>query len=300
MNLIVLILLMVFALALIVRVAASAARFGLTLLTVFLVLLGGVAVWRLSAMPSPVLKAYSAESTPTVQVRAKKTSKTTPAPAAREELLAEEPDENAISLRGEPGKVTKPKRPAWVDGEPVQVGDAYQVSVSSGPQEKLAECPPALDLQLKKAVAAYIDDYFEPETAGSCRVSDIIWYDLGYIKKYLVKRGNTFEEKLQMSFGPMYQTHVLLEFGPKFRKDLEDRRVALKNYARERAIAIRLRGLALGFGAVLCLLTVVYGYFRLDTATRGYYTGRLQFLAATAILIAIVAGALLASRVMWM
>jgi uncharacterized integral membrane protein len=66
------------------------------------------------------------------------------------------------------------------------------------------------------------------------------------------------------------------------------------------ATAYRLRGLALGFGAVLCLLSVVFGYFRLDTATRGYYTGRLQFLAATAILIVIVAGALLATRVMWM
>jgi putative salt-induced outer membrane protein YdiY len=157
-----------------------------------------------------------------------------------------------------------------------------------------------LDQQLNKAVAAYIDDYFEPETAGACRVSDIIRYDMGYIKKHLVKRGNTFEEKLQMSFGPMYQTHALLEFGPEFRKELENRRGDLKTYARERAIAFRLRGLALGFGAVLCLLTVIYGYLRLDTATRGYYAGRLQFLAATAILIVIVAGAWLASRVMWM
>ena len=98
----------------------------------------------------------------------------------------------------------------------------------------------------------------------------------------------------------MYQTHALLEFGPAFRKELDSRRGELERYVRETATAYRLRGLALGFGAVLCLLSVVFGYFRLDTATRGYYTGRLQFLAATAILIVIVAGALLASRVMWM
>ena len=157
-----------------------------------------------------------------------------------------------------------------------------------------------MDLQLKKAVAAYIDDYFGPEAAGKCRVSDIIKYDLGYIKKHLVKRGNVFEEKLQMSFGPMYQTHALLEFGPEFRKELDGRRGDLERYAREVAIAVpvagpgpRLRGRAVPAG-------VVFGYFRLDTATRGYYAGRLQFLAATAILIVIVAGALLASRVMWM
>lgn len=300
MNLIVLTFLMVFALTVAVRVAASAARFGLTLLALFLVLLCGVAAWRFSAMPSAVLTAHSAESPPTVQVRATKTAKAAPAPAAKEELLAEEPDETAIPLGGDTNKVVKIQRPAWVDRDPVQVGDACQISVSSGPQEKMAECPPALDLQLKKAVAAYIDNYFGPEPAGKCRVSDIIWYDLGYIKKHLVKHGSTFEEKLQMSFGPMYRMHALLEFGPEFRKELEDRRVTLKRYARERALAYRLRGLALGFGAVLCFLSVVYGYFRLDTATRGYYTGRLQFLAATAILIVIVAGALLASRVMWM
>lgn len=300
MNLIVLILLTVFGLAVMVRFAGAMARFGLTLLAVFLVMLCGVAVWRLSAMPAPVATAYSAESGPIVHVRAKKTAQTASAPVAKEELLAEEPDETAIPLREEAGKVANPQRPAWVDRDPVQVGDAYQVSVSSGPLEKLAECPPALDLQLKKAVAAYIDDYFAAETAGTCRVSDIIGYDLGYIKKNLVKRGSTFEEKLQMSFGPMYQTHALLEFGPEFRKELEDRRGVLKTCARERAIAFRLRGLALGFGAVLCLLAVTFGYLRLDAATRGYYTGRLQFLAATAILIVIVAGAVLASRAMWM
>ena len=300
MNLIVLILLTVFGLAVMVRVAGAAARFGLTLLAVFLVLLCGVAVWRLSAMPAPVLTAYSAESAPIVQVQAKKSAKAAPAPTLKEELLVEEPDETAIPLRGEAGKAAKPPRPAWVDREPVQVGDAYQVSVSSGPQEKMAECPPALDLQLSKAVAAYVDEYLGPHAAANWRVSDLISYDLSYIKKNLVKRGNVFEEKLQMSFGPMYQMHALLEFGPKFRKELDGRRGDLERHARDVAIAFRLRGLALGFGAVLCLLAVAFGYLRLDTATRGYYTGRLQFLAATAILVVVVAGALLASRVMWM
>lgn len=299
MNLIVLILLMVFGLAVMVRVAGAAARFGLTLLAVFLVLVCVVAVWRLSAMPAPVPTAYSAES-PIVQVRAKKPVKTALAPAAKAELLVEEPDETAIPLGGETSKVAKPLRPAWVDRDPVRVGEAYQVSISSGPQEKMGECPSALDLQLSKAVAAYIDEYLGSGAAGKCRVSDIIKYDLGYIKKHLVKRGNVFEEKLRMSFGPMYQMHALLEFGPEFRKELDGRRSDLERYAREVAVAVRLRGLVLGFGGVLCLLAVVFGYLRLDTATRGYYTGRLQFLAATAILIVVVAGALLASRVMWM
>ncbi len=150
-------------------------------------------------------------------------------------------------------------------------------------------------------MAAYVDEYLGPRGGWQlCAYPTIIRYDLGYIQKHLVKPGNIFEEKLQMSFGPMYQTHALLEFGPEFRKELDSRRAIWNGTHGNVAIAFRLRGLALGFGAVLCLLAVVFGYFRLDTATRGYYTGRLQFLAATAILIVIVAGALLASRVMWM
>ena len=48
------------------------------------------------------------------------------------------PIETAIPLGAETAKAAKPPRPAWVDRDPVQAGDAYQVSVSSGPQEKLA------------------------------------------------------------------------------------------------------------------------------------------------------------------
>ena len=293
------ILLLVVVLAVVCRVAASAARVGLVLLAGLLVLVLGLGVWRHAAMPSSVRVAYSADAGPSiVQVRVKKTVKAKPAPVLEAEEAADEPDQPGIPLDPKAAKAAKPARPAWVDRDPVQAGDVRQVSVSSGPQERLAECPPALDLQLKKAVAAYIDNYFGPEAGGNRRVSDIIKYDLGYIKKHLMKRGNTFEEKLQMSFGPMYQTHALLEFGPEFRKDLENRRGVLETYAREMATAYRLRGLALGFGAVLCLLSVVFGYFRLDTATRGYYTGRLQFLAAAAILGVIVAGAVLASHAM--
>jgi hypothetical protein len=295
------ILLLVFVLAIASRAVASAARLGLAVLTVLLVLLAGRAVWRLAAMPAPVRVAYSAEESQTpIPVHAKKPAKASLAPVVKATPAVEEAEESTIPLEAEPGKTPLPARPAWLDRAPTQAGDVCQVPVSSGPQEKLGECRPAVEQELRKAVAAYIDEYFGPSAAGQLRPSDVIAYDLGYIHKHLVKPGNTFEEKLRLSFGPMYQTHALLEFGPAFRKELDGRRGELERYVRETATAYRLRGLALGFGAVLCLLSVVFGYFRLDTATRGYYTGRLQFLAATAILIVIVAGALLANRMMWM
>lgn len=299
MNLVFPILVIVFVLAIVTRAAAWAARLGVAALVVLLVLFAGVAVWRLSAVPGPVRVAFSAEKTPVViPVAAKKPAKASPAPAAKVKAEAEESEDSAIPLEAEPGKTKMPPRPAWVDGQPAKQGDVYRVPISSGPQEKLGECGPALDQALSKAVAAYIDEYFGTRKAGRVQPSDVIGYDLSYIRQHLVKPGHTFEEKLQMSFGPMYQTHALLEFGPAFRKELDGRRGELERCVRETAMAYRLRGLGLGFGAVLCLLAVVFGYFRLDTATRGYYTGRLQFLATAAILGVIVAGAVLASRLL--
>lgn len=303
MSLVFSILLLVFVLAVVSRAFASAARLGLAVLTVLLVLLAGVAVWRLTALPAPVRVAFSAEESPAViPVHAKKPAKPSPRPAVKDQVAAEaEESEGAvIPLEAEPGKTPVPVRPAWIDSEPEQAGDIYRVAVSSGPQEKLGECRPALEQELRKAVAAYIDEYFGTAAAARLRPSHVIVYDTGYVHKHLIKPGHTFEEKLRLSFGPMYQTHALLEFGPAFRAELDGRRGELERYVRETATAYRLRGLALGFGAVLWLLSVVFAYFRLDTATRGYYTGRLQFLAATAILIVIVAGALLANRVIWM
>jgi hypothetical protein len=44
----------------------------------------------------------------------------------------------------------------------------------------------------------------------------------------------------------------------------------------------------------------MFGYFRVDNATRGYYTGRLQFLSAAAILAIVGAGVVLARWIHWL
>ena len=53
------------------------------------------------------------------------------------------------------------------------------------------------------------------------------------------------------------------------------------------------------FIEVLLLVAGVFSYFSLDTATRGFYTGRLQFLAAIAILALIGAGLYFARLITW-
>jgi purine-cytosine permease-like protein len=56
----------------------------------------------------------------------------------------------------------------------------------------------------------------------------------------------------------------------------------------------------LGAGAVLLLLGTMFSYLKLDTETRGYYTGRLQFGAAGVILAIIAAGVVCANWIPWM
>lgn len=170
--------------------------------------------------------------------------------------------EDGTVLADSATRAAKAERPAWVEQGRVQAGQVLRVAIASGPEEKLAECRAALDRLLHSEVAAYIDEYLGPDAAGKCRPSDIVTYDVGSIKKRLIKPGNVFEEKLQLSFGPMYQAHALLEFGPDFRRELDGRRVELEQYVREVTIAQRLRGLIVGFGAVFSLLAIGFVCFR--------------------------------------
>ena len=66
-----------------------------------------------------------------------------------------------------------------------------------------------------------------------------------------------------------------------------------RNYVATRRVLFTTVG---SFG-VLLFITVVFSYLKFDSATRGYYTGRLQFMAVAAILTVVAAGALLAKWV---
>ena len=91
----------------------------------------------------------------------------------------------------------------------------------------------------------------------------------------------------------MNQAHALLVFDRPFVRELNDR------WHRIKAL-VRLLQVGLGAAVVLLLLSTVFAYFRLDTATKGYYTGRLQIMAAVAILALAAAGVLMAQWIPWM
>ena len=91
----------------------------------------------------------------------------------------------------------------------------------------------------------------------------------------------------------MHQSHALLEFGPAFHHEVE--RDWHQVMARTQLVKVALAG-----GAVLGMLVLLFGYFNADTATRGFYSGRLKFVTAVAILAVVATGFLIARSIPWL
>jgi hypothetical protein len=336
MNLIVLLLIVV-ALAVGVRVLESGSRIGLTLAALVVVVLGARLISReptmaqMSTLAAVVADEGEADSSqlPSTAGESVEGSEADPSSEVSAALTDDRPEpsnNNAetpesgtaadsetapgdspsvggdveIGLVATPGKPIVPPRPEWVEADPVEEGDSRIVVVSSGPQGHLGECQSALDAELEQAVDAYIDEYLGQVYGDKLQASTLVSFPAEYIRDNLVPDGQLYDEKIQFSFGPMYQSHAQVAFTPAFRAVLDSERVNLDKQWKQIVVAGRLTGAAIIFGSILALLAVVSGYFRLDTATRGFYTARLQFLATVAILAVIVAGVLLARNVDWM
>ena len=215
------------------------------------------------------------------------------APAARNApaAAAAEPVDSADSIEIEAppeGVIIPPGRPEWVEGPPMHVGEVHTTPVSSGPFSRAQDCWHEFDNQIVKATDEYIADHI-----GQSFATQFIHYDAKTIRTRFLKPENIYHEQIVVSIGPMHQVHGLLEFNQEFRNELDNRWAQVTRYSRVTQVG-------LGSFALLALLSVVFGYFRLDNATRGYYTGRLQFLTAAAILAIVGVGVVAARWVVWM
>ena len=196
---------------------------------------------------------------------------------------------DAIEIETAPeGVIIPPGRPSWVEAPPMHVGEIHTTAVSSGPFARAQDCWREFDNQLVEATNEYIAEHL-----GQSFATQFIRYDAKTIRTRLLKPENIYHEQIVVSIGPMHQVHGLLEFTPEFRSELDQRWAQVTRYS-------RLSQVGLGSFALLSLLSVVFGYFRLDNATRGYYTGRLQFLTAAAILAIVGVGVVAARWVVWM
>ena len=180
-------------------------------------------------------------------------------------------------------------RPAWVESKPSRHGSLHTTAVCSGPFKKDSDARQALDAELEKQTSAYI-----AELLGSELAPQFIHRDAGEIMAELVGSGHTYHETIESpTVGSMEQYHALIQFTPDFQE-------RIRHEWREVTGKWRLAQFALFAGGAILLLGTVFGYFRLDNATRGYYSGRLQFLSAAAILAIVGAGVMAARWIAWL
>lgn len=176
--------------------------------------------------------------------------------------------------------------PEWVNLDRVRGEEIDRSVVSSDPFSTTQDCTDDLDTALVKQTNDYIDWHLKRTGA-----SHFVNFDLDYIDRHLVK--DRFHQHMVVSVGPMQRKFALLEFDQDFRNEVK------RQWDDARASSRLLLAGLFGGGAI-GLLGVLFGFFKLDNATRGFYTGRLQFATLAAILGIIAAGVLVARWIPWL
>jgi len=192
-------------------------------------------------------------------------------------------------------------RPNWVETEASNNDDRYQIAVESGLHMRKRTAQQSLRDEVKAAVDAYVNDYLNSELASTLSGYSIEERENGAARTINLRLdGNTFEiagdrfdEQVEFDYGVMNQSHALVKIDKNVKEALD------QHWSKVRAAA-RLFQTGLGAGAILLLLGTMFSYLKLDTATRGYYTGRLQFGTAAAILAIIAACVVCANWIPWM
>jgi len=189
-------------------------------------------------------------------------AKPSPPPAAKPPVVAEKPAAGPKELPSSP-------RPEWLD-RPARVSEGvYEVVVTAGPWDTRADCDASLPDAVERGVQQFITQYLGEEAAG--RIS----LPVDYVNAEILKE--KYPETVDSpSFGRMTRLHALLQFD----REVKDRvRDDWARVQREQRLVYAGGGL----GGLLLLLSVVYGYLKLDLATKGAYRGRLRVLSAAMI-----------------
>jgi hypothetical protein len=208
-----------------------------------------------------------------------------------DEAVAES-EETAASVPLEIGskvEIDYEARPSWVERADTDLGNVHYISVASGPYLRPREARQELHRQLKQVTDEYINEYLRHAQAARW-----VGYDEQEIRRRFLASDGLFEDRvLSPSFGVMHQAHALLALDAEFHDEID----ASWHRARARAQLVKV---ALASGVVLGMLTMLFGYFRMDTATRGFYSGRLKFVTGAAILAVIAVALLLARAIPWL
>lgn len=201
------------------------------------------------------------------------------------------PAELSVAPAGPAAKTQFPAdRPEWITSPPKAEGKAYLV-VNSGPWKSRHECDRELERQLRKEVNAYINDYI-----GNRKAASLIGYEAATIERQFgsSEPSHSYAGTLiSPTVGEMHEVARLLVIEEVDRREIDNR-------WRQVVASSRLASTGLIAAGVLGLLMVVLGFLKADTATRGFYTGRLRLLSLAIVSAMIAAGVFIARAIPWM
>jgi hypothetical protein len=192
------------------------------------------------------------------------------------------PAETQPATKVAPAYALKPK-PPWLDNPPKFAGEVRRYVVSAGPYVTMAECEQALAREMREVVQTRFRDAvasasglppgqwsYNPDV-GNIGMSDAV-----ILREFCA---DEYVEKVDASVGEMLKAHALLEFGAHQDQLLVD---YWKRWLRRGRVE---SAVILSSFAVLGL-AFVFGLFKIDAWTRGYYTKRL-FIGVPAFIIAV-------------
>ncbi len=170
-------------------------------------------------------------------------------------------------------------QPDWLEKEPWQEDGRRLVPVMTRVQTTKLKAMQVLDDSIREEAEDYVAGLLE-----SRRAAELTAFEISELKARCLAEEPFVERVVVGDYGETYRAHALLKFDEAFAGDATSR-------WRQVTATRRLTQTGLGAAMVLLVLSTLFGYFKLDTATRGYYTARLQFATVGTILALAVAGA---------
>jgi hypothetical protein len=193
--------------------------------------------------------------------------------------IAQQPQHDAAQLAIAKSIAALPK-PDWVLNPPKQIGNVRKFVLESDPYATEEECRRELDEKMQKLVLDRAIELSQASFSGN-RFGDPNLHNLGLGEDYIRRELCTdeFVDTVNSSVGEMKKSYVLLEFNEAQDALLVDR---ARTHARREGLVDTTLLAAFAFGSVAAL----FGLFKIDTWTRGYYTKRL-FLGVPAAIITV-------------
>lgn len=157
--------------------------------------------------------------------------------------------------------------------------DFLFVSTEGQPNQSLAEA--ALINQLREQIVERLGSWFGNGTYTFSQLNSnfirqqLIVADHFSIVPYEDELTRAAAEELGNSPGPYFRGYAEIELTPEFRQ-LADR------WRHQPSLEQRLKLIGLGSGTLLASLAILFGYLKLDHATRSHYSRRLQLVALAA------------------